>query len=369
MKSLYPSLVFPDTDIFSYRQFPLLLFSTPVYYLQPVETEGVETENDGAIFISSGLCQAHTPAPLGEDRDRFQRLIHDIEFRKDDYAAQLSSLTMAAMSSKKDMSSREKRYQIISSLLGSDAAVPAKDGEDKLDLWQARLVLAVAEILQKEEAELNEELQLLDSQELEMYRSLKGGTGPDETDPFSELEQITARLNSARPQEMKMRFRSWLKFMRTAPIPDISLFIASSVDSSDQLINEFEKTNDHAPVPVLELPLPDRIEASPKYVAARIKDFHRDAVEVRGSIAEDLNRLIGSDSLSGDSTDNLLPTSHKYLDQWSELIEEHFPAGSHGRSSLVFYLLPHCNIAKLLQLDTSGTSRQDPHGLYGVIKR
>ncbi len=369
MKPLYPSLIFPDTDIFTYRQFPLLLFTAPLYFLQPVESDPEEGESGLDIFLKSGLVQTHCPAPLNEDRGRFMHLIDDIRNRKDDYAAQLSALTMAAMSSPDEESSGEKRYQIISAMLGSSAAPASKDNDPRLDLWQARLVLAISEILKKEEDDLQQELQLLDAQEVEMFRSLQGDIGSDETDPFSELERITARLESGRPREAKMLFRSWLKLMKTAPTPDISLFLASSVDGGDQLLNEFDRKHDQAALPILELNLPDRIEAGPTHVVSQVQRFHDDSAEVREQIYGDLESLVNKDRLSLDSAENLLPTGPDYISRWNDLVEDHFPAGSHAVSSLLFYLLPNCPIADLLGLTTSTAAPRSAHGLFAVLKR
>ena len=370
MKPLYPSLIFPDTDIFSYKQFPYLLFGTPLRFLELVEPDPNDQPGDRDIFIDSGLCKPHNPSPLGEDRSRFQRLISDIKERKDDYAAQLSALTVAAMSSKKEKSAGEERYQIISSLLGSPAAGSLQTQEDLFDLWQARLVLALAEILAREEEELQQELQLLDSQEMEMFLSLQGETGPDETDPFSELEQISAHLNRARPGEMKMRVRSWLTLMRSAPFPAVSLWLASSPEAGDELITKYEKHHEPPPLPVLELGLPDRIEAGPTHVVNQVTAFLNDSVALRNSIYDDLDSIVKVSHLSSEQEANLLPSSGGYLGQWDELVEDHFPAGSHGRSSLLFYLLPNCPIAELLSLDQAASSNSSPvHGLFAVLKR
>ncbi len=369
MKPIYPSLVFPDTDIFNYRQFPLLLFACPLYYLQPVEPDPDAPDNDRDMFIDSGLCRAHIPAPLEDDRQRFTRLIRDIGERKDDYAAQLSALTMAAMSSKRDKFSGEKRYRIISSLIGNTAAAPAQENDKQLDLWQARLVLAISEILKKEKEDLHQELQLLDAQEMEMFRSLQGETGPEETDPFRELERIKADLEDARPREMKMRFRSWLTLMKNAPLPDAALWVASSPEAGDELFNEFEKNSEELPVPILELSIPDHIEAGPSHVVSQVSSFLKDSALIRTKIISDLDSLINAPALSSDSADNLLPSGGNYPAQWAELVEDHFPAGSHGRSALIFYLLPNCDIASLLGIVPT-TGRPLPvHGLLAVFKR
>lgn len=370
MKPLYPSLIFPDTDIFSYKQFPYLLFGTPLRFLELVEPDPNDQRNDRDIFIDSGLCQPHDPSPLGEDRSRFLRLINDIKERKDDYAAQLSALTVAAMSSPKDKSAGEERHQIISSLLGSPAAESPQTPDDLFDLWQARLVLAIAEILLREEEELQQELQLLDAQEMEMFLSLQGESGPDETDPFSELEQISAHLNRARPGEMKMRVRSWLTLMRRAPLPAVSLWLASSPDAGDELLNEYEKYHEPTPLPILELGLPDRIEAGPTHVVNQVTAFLNESATLRSSIYGDLDAIVKVSHLSSEQADNLLPSSEAYLGQWDELVDDHFPAGSHGRSSLLFYLLPNCPIAELLSLSqAAGASSSPAHGLFAVLKR
>ena len=369
MKPLYPSLVFPDTDIFSYHQFPLMLIGCPLYYLQPVERDPDSPQNDHDMFIDHGLCITHIPAPLDTDRERFSRLIRDIKEGKDDYAAQLSALTMAALSEKKEKTSGEERYQIVSTLLGGTTTAPTKENTEQLDLWQARLVLAIAEILKKEKEELLEELHLLDSQEMEMFRSLQGETEADETNPFKELEQIKAGLDDSRPREVKMRFRSWLTLMKNAPLPDVTLWLASSSEAGDELFYLFEKHGDQVPVPILELALPDRIEAGPTHVVSQVSRFHEESSSLRSKIHADLDSLISNASLSSDSADNLLPSGGDYPAQWAELIEEHFPAGSHGKASVLFYLLPDCDIRSLLGLTPSAGRPLPAHGLLAVVKR
>ena len=370
MKPLYPSLLFPDTDIFGYRQFPLLLFGCPLYYLQPVEPAPEDDGSDeNAVFIDSGLCHPHLPAPLDDDRKRFARLINDIRERKDDYAAQLSALTMAAMSEKKEESGGEERYQIMSSLLGSKVTDGSAARDEHLDLWQARLVLAIAEILKKEKEDLFQEMQLLNAQEIEMLRSLQGETGMEDEDPFTELQRIKAGLDDARPREVKMRFRSWLRLMKQAPLPDAKLWLASSPEAADELFNEYDKRNEGTPLPILELAIPDRIEAGPIYVVSRVSSFLDDSEDLRTKIIAELEELISNPGLSSDSADTLLRSGSQHSSLWAEVIEDHFPAGSHGSATLLFYLLPNCTIDSLLGLEPGALSRQPPHGLVAVLKR
>ena len=370
MTPIYPSLVFPDTDIFGYRQFPLLLFGSPLYYLQPVEPDpDDDTPDENEIFIDSGLYHPHLPAPLADDRERFTRLIHDIRERKDDYATQLSALTMAALSEKKETRGGEERHQIISSLIGGKVTADSAVGDEQLDLWQARLVLAIAEILKREKEDLLQEMQLLDSQEIEMLRSLQGEASPEDEDPFAQLQRIKADLDEAHPREVKIRFQSWLRLMRRAPLPDTKLWSASSPEAADELFNEFEKRYDAIPLPILELAIPERIEAGPTHVVTRVKSFLDDCASLREKIFAEFEALINNIGLSSDSAENLLPSGSNHSSLWAEIVEDHFPTGSHGSATLRFYLLPNCPISTLLALEPGSPGRQPAHGLLAVLHR
>ena len=187
-------------------------------------------------------------------------LLLDIENRKDDYAAQLSSLTIAAMSQPPSQKSGEKRHEIVSSLL-SGSALSSDSDKGEVDLWQARLVLAIAEMLDREEEELQQHLQILDARELDMLRKLQGESD-DEEDPFNQLEEIRTQMLKARSGEMKKRFRAWLQLMKRKPLPEHSLWLATSQDSADQIFNEYEKKTGTIAIPVFK-------------TAAAIEDQHQ----------------------------------------------------------------------------------------------
>ncbi|MCG6930588.1 MAG: hypothetical protein LJE64_08540 [Desulfofustis sp.] len=369
MKPRFPSLVFPDTDIFNEHQFPLLIFGRPLYYLQPVEPDpDRDRESDHDCFIKRGLCQALTPVPLGEHRERFVRLIHDIENRRDDYAAQLTALTIAEMGSNKQQAGNEQRHRIVSSLIGRDAAGSPDKDIRVAEYWQARLVLAIAEMLKREQFDLQQELQMLDAQELEMLRSLQGDQDTDEPDPFKSLEAASGDLSGARSRDHQLRFRSWRTLMSAAPLPPVSFWLASSVDAADEIFIAYERLSDLPVRPILKVPLPDHIGASPIYAAEQIANFQEDAEETLQELFEELGQTLTRDDPSGDAVNNLLPGSSNLLVTWEELLDGHFPAGSHGRASLVFYLLRRCRLADLLNLEASGSDHHQ-HALLGVFKR
>ncbi|SHH78926.1 hypothetical protein [Desulfofustis glycolicus] len=366
------TFIFPDTDPFRETRYPLLLLCAPLVYLQPVEAnpDRPGDANEPDLFTERGLCQAHTPAPLGADRDRFQRLINDIRERRDDYAAQLSALTVASLSAPPAERSEEARHQIVSSLLGQHGLaddIAAKTAT--LERWQARLVLAIAEMLEKEEEALRADLELLSEREMDMLRSLQGEDGPEEDNPLAELEKIRTRLATPRPGSFTARFKAWLKLMRAAEPPQTELWLASSMDAADQVFEALDEDRSPGAVPVLTLSLPQAIAASPRYVIEQIEQFHHQAAEVLAAIATDLASIRERDYPAVAQPEDLLPTTGGSVERWSALLDQHFPASSHGRSSLTFYLLPGHSIPSLLSLAGASPDeeRHPHHGLLAVL--
>jgi len=364
------TLLFPDTDIFKDSLYPLMLFSSPLYYLQPIESVNEdETDDEIDTFMESGLCQAYTPAPLGENRDRFLRLIKDIRERKDDYAAQLSLLTVAAMSQPASARSGESRHEIVSSLLKGFDVTPAQTADD-IELWQARLVLEIADMLDKDEDELQQHLHLLDSRELEMFRELQGDNGTDRDDPFAELEALKEQRIKARPQEMKQRFNAWLRLMKNNPLPQNFLWLASSTDSGDQIINRYEQKSSELAIPVLKLTLPAKIAESPRYVIDQITRFHQDVSQIHQALISELSDLTRRKQYDPSSPETLLPGNVDWAQRWENSIDTHFPESSHGRSALTFFLLANQPIPDLLTLDSrESLSAPALHGLLTVLNR
>lgn len=90
------------------RSFPVLLFCFALHFLQPVES-WPETKDDEetAHFYTHGLWQAHSPAPLGVNRQQFWGLLDDIRKGKT-YTCHLSA--NRPWSSRKNISGRLRLY-------------------------------------------------------------------------------------------------------------------------------------------------------------------------------------------------------------------------------------------------------------------
>jgi hypothetical protein len=364
----YDTLIFPDTDIFNEKRYPLLLFFTPLHFLQLVEpgakgNSDVNHEHD--LFLQHGLCQAHTPAPLGENRQHFLRLTDDIRKRKEHYVAQLRAMTIGSKTA-------DEKYGIVSSLL-QEYGVTHQNTETNLELWQARLVLAIAEMLDSDEdalrEQLAEQLALFSEEEIAAFRFLQKEEGTNEADLFEKLENIQVQLKKPRLSDTIKRFEAWLRLLKNQPLPAVKVWIASTRDSADQIFKKYEALSNTSAIPLLKLALPAYIDASDKYVVRQIEEFQQATTSIHQGLVADFERIVKTVPYLRDSHEALLPYGTDWAEQWEGMVDEYFPAASNGRSDITFYLLPDRPLAQALSLpESAGTAHdQAAHGLLGVL--
>ena len=150
------TLIFPDTDIFKARIYPLLLFSSPLHFLQIVEAgSGTKKHEEPSLFLERGLCCPHSPTPLKDKRKEFLKLIETVKERLGQLPDVLKSNT-----------DKEATSEFLSLLLQENTAAQGMD-KTEFELWQARLILAIAEILDNEREDLHEQLLAFSEDEAE----------------------------------------------------------------------------------------------------------------------------------------------------------------------------------------------------------
>lgn len=325
------TLLFPNTEIFSGRQFPLFLLFPEIHILQPVEPE--ETVHDGAdIFNSEGLCQAHTPCPLGEDRDRFQHLIRDIRDRKDDYAAQLNILTVAGLSEKKSSIDDSSRG-IVASLLGTAQVEPEED-DGAPALWQARLLLKIAEHLDREEEEVAMQMALLDDEEGNLFKALQGEMGEEEETLFDEVLQLKNMMSRPSAGSVLNRLKAWsLIYSRAAVEPRV--WATQMEEAADSLLEQYEEKMNLPLKPFLQLELPANIGWGSE-------NAYREAIGFRTANKELLSALWEMILSGNKGEDNTLEAA------WSESVEQQFPKEQTGRITVMFYAMSGISCGNLL---------------------
>jgi hypothetical protein len=357
----FDTLYFPDTVLPAHQQFSLALFFSAIHLLQPVESDG-ETGADPSSapgsypFMETGFCQVHTPSPLGADRDRFLHLLHDIRSRKDNYVEQLSYLSLASMSAPATRGDQSKQTIMSSLLQGIDQKNDPQDEEARQALWQARLVLSIAEILDREEEELALQLATIDDKEIALFRHLQGEireSGDEDTvieDPFQELLELRQKMNQPRPGMIKNRIRAWSRLYLSGPLPqEFAIWTTCRQEAADILLEQYEKECGQAPVVVLQIDLPECLEGDETEEAGKIRQFKEAMQPQMEELATALARLVESESPEMDATALLLPEAEQWQDNWNTRLESCFPASEYGRTTLNLVLLPKMPLSALIQ--------------------
>lgn len=368
----FDSLIFPVTNIFTEQYHPLLLFCSPLHFLQPVEpAPGASGDAEAAHFYQHGLWQPHTPVPLGKYRRQFLQVIDDIKSRKEYYIDQLNALTIDSGAAAPSAARPGQKHELIVSLL-TNHGIAATDIEGQLELWQARLILCIAEVLDSEEDDLQEEISYFNEDEIAVLRSLKKDAKSPEGYLLKEVEKFKEQLKKPRFGNITKQFGAWLYLMQQEPLPAVRLWLASTRTAADQVLQRYKSAGGRQAMPILKLALPATISASGKYVVERIEAFHQATALIHRGMAADFNRIAATVPYVPDSLDSLLPYGTDWEDQWETLLYDAFPAAQDGRTDITFYLLPDHPVAGLFvppnAVQRVETSIGKPaHGLLGIL--
>ncbi len=346
------SLYFPETVLPHHLRNTLLLLPDSLHFLQPVEGDD-STSAD--LFMEKGICQAHTPSPLGKDRDRFVGLLNDIQEQKSSNAEQFSQLTLAHLS--EEMQRGEKSHRSIMANLREEKIVEDKAADDKRqaeELWKTRLVLALAEILDKEEAELAENFSNIDSNELDLFQALKGEldaeTESEDDDPFAELTRIRSKLSQQRPGTIKRRFQAWKSFYASGKsTEDFWLWTTNNEEAGEMLISDYETISARVSVPLLRLNIPEQMPMRDKDALESILHFREESTGIRQQITEKLQNIVKQSHLDLVDPVALLPDAGILARDWNDQIEYYFPESKFGSKVLDLQFLANFSLDQLLR--------------------
>lgn len=175
--NIIKGLYFPGTMARGASFNSLLCLLNQIDYYLVVEDDKDQPGDSGASSYWQGLVVA----PLGAEREKFLAMIRDIRL----YGAQYYENCLARLSadggldpdetSARQLASRVKEGKIS----GQEKLPPAK-------LWQARVVLQLAEILEEEKAEIDRGMAAVKRNEMNVFRGLKGEDEDSQgDDPFS----------------------------------------------------------------------------------------------------------------------------------------------------------------------------------------
>jgi len=344
--------IFPDTIPEAESLFPLVQVFEPVVYLRPVENDPPEGD-DLAPFCretaEQGLVRFDCPAPLAENRDRFLQLVRDLQERRDDYAGQLSNLSLAGLGRG---GKTETKTPIMGTLLKQTGIQNEQDEQHIMVLWQARLVLKLAEIFDHEQRELQNSLERISDREKGLLNELR----EEDNQPFS----LTRSLKNAAGRtdgQLKQRLKAWSRiFALGRDQITASIFITTSRDALDLLLEHSGLEQKNQPQALLKLQLPGG-HAGDSTTEQRAA-FQKDAAGLIGTLQELLQHPNTVDKKHLDLLNG--PRS-----KWADLLEQHYPAGENSRCTLTLYSLPAINPGDLF-LETFGRAedeaRKNPQG-------
>lgn len=309
------------------------------------------------------------------DRDRFLHLLHDIRNRKDNYVEQLSYLSLASLSAPASRGDGSKLTIISSLLQGMEQDADAANEQERLALWQARLVLKIAEVLDQEEEELALQLATIDDQEIDLFRRLQGEMREsgdediaEEEDPFIELLELKQKMNQPRPGMIKNRLRAWSRLFLSGPMPNFWLWTTRRQEAADILLEQYERESGHSPIELLQIDLPARISQEGSDASGEIEKF-RSGMQARlQELAEALRELVTSEIKDASDPALLLPQAEAWKEAWNTGLELSFPASHYGRTTLTLSLLPGMTFPDLLGKAHSATEMTPPvrHALVAV---
>lgn len=355
------AVIFPDTFPSERLLIPLVQVFDQLVYFQPVENDAVGTALRTPFIeamVDDDRCRFAAPAPLGDNRDKFNHLVDDIRNRRADYGVQLAHASLASIPSLA-RPAKESKSSLISDLLAAKGIQDKEDDRNTEILWQARLVLKLAEIFDADQASLRRDLDALHSRE----KNLLGELRKEESDLFS----LTGKLATVSPvtdEMIQMRLKAWARLCAQgrADLLDNSILLTGSWDGFDMLVEAFEEIAGRIPVRMGSLSLPADCSSGENLL--RQHRLFRE--ETKGLLNEFFLGLESRKEVSALSVETA----------WDILLERFFPAASFGRARMRLIYCPGISAKDLVaaaflhESMSAATLLDDGAGVFiGLLER
>jgi hypothetical protein len=387
MKKVTSALIFPETEPSIHGVAKLLIFFTALSYYLPTETDGAI--NRSSIFFTN-LCAGYAPAPLGDDLSRFKRLLREMETSRPDELSRLFSTAKAPMAAGHARDQDETSAAGVYSALSKDAEIKTST-RYKERLWQARLILKLAEMLDRREMEVRQGLAQVSSVEQQVFASLTG-FGETEMADLTELNGLDKlqrqKSKDNLPHEssletsgmlISLRLKAWAE-LYLADSSDLHTLILASAnaESGAILLDSYENTWRRDPKILFSLSIPavnpaDIEGAWDQYLASR-NAFRATVHENIEYFARFLQETATSAELPPHNREEISLLT-KNVSAWEEKVQVHFPDPETRFKKLVFYCFPGISFAELFQrlyhVDgpiPANNKQQRPTALLAILK-
>lgn len=335
--------VFPDTLPDEELLFPLVQVFGQLVYLQAVENEPLATDLATPFIeqlLQQGTLQLFTPAPLGEQRQRFLALTDDMKKRGGDYMSQLSMLTLAGMNRRGE---EESKNAILASLLQS-GNIDSRKEEEELLLWQSRLLLKLGEFFDAEQAELHRALRSLAGREEALMAELREEDNPfSMTTPFQDSDDEAGGI-------LKHRLKAWSRlYSHGIPPVQPQVFVTRHAAALDTLQEVFEKNHRHSPRQIACLELPARCDPKAQDASAPAPLMPQCA-----GLQAALALLTPAEAYIPSLGEELEQRFTAGSSDWSRCMGTRYPAGQYGRCTLDLFLFPEISARQLFMESFAG---------------
>lgn len=225
------------------------------------------------------LWTGYTPVLLsGEEQARFQSLAQELKGHEAEFHGGLLASLSADYHDLDEASAGSLASRLRS---GKKTARPQKT-EDEI-LWQAMLILKLAEMFREEEREIAQGFLAVSNKEAELFAAIRGEEAGDEGE--DEEDQALRELAAATPQggsalNLKRLARAWGRlFIRDAKATKFPLLITSHEKLPEILAEVYEALTNRLPIQLVSLALPTQpeSEADPAALAEKFKAATRDS--------------------------------------------------------------------------------------------
>jgi hypothetical protein len=345
--------VFPETLPDERLLFPLVQVFGQVVYMQAIENELAKQEVTTPLIERCqqlGRLQRFTPAPLGEQRERFLALVQDMRRRGVDYTSQLSMLTLAGLNHRDHA---ESKNSILSNLLQRSDIKEQKEAE--LLLWQSRLLLKLGEFYDLEQTELNKVLCTI----TERQDTLLADLCEEMENPFV-LPDSRQSANQETDGLLHHRLKAWSRLFFHGNNLAPGFFVTRHRAAMDLLQEVYEKLCRQSARQLISLELPYSIPPSgynttlDEPLAQQCPSLHLAlstfaAGISEGQLAEELEQLL-----------------REGRSQWSQCLSRHFPSGLGEHCFLDLFYFPKISARQLWVESFKGGVLANEQGEEGV---
>ena len=362
MKLLRSALFIPETEPAIHDITKLLLFFNSLTYYKPTETN---TENLIVDNLFRNLCNGYTPAPLHEDLNRFNRLVHEMENSRPEDLVRLFSSAQSPIATGQIRDRDEASAGSVVSALQKDND-KTNNARYRERLWQARLILKLAEILDRTENEVTQGMARISIDEQKIFNSLEGLNGAESANsrlspdfeefvyPEEKIKYSAGYSPTGSSLLIPIRLKAWAElFLADSSQNRPFILVAPNTENGNTILDRFENTWRSLPQKLFSLSIPNVPElgisdsVDEQFISSRMKLF-LEAKENLEFFENFLRETAQSHTTSLDREKNMHILA-EHAAAWEKSIKFYFPFPTAAYRKLVFYSFPGVTTAKLLQ--------------------